>query len=73
MEEVTLLRAESERVGKTFGWLEDEWRRKGILWEAEEGAQLPRGVLAYAARQMSTFRTLRRAADQKFLELTRIK
>jgi len=72
-EELRLLRAESERVGKMFGWLEEEWRRKGNIWGTAEIVGVPRGALAYAARQTSMFGILRRSADQKFLTLGRMK
>ena len=70
-EEVRLLKAESERVGKTFRYFANKWRAWGES-EADSGnSQEYRGSRAGCWRREVTFLKLAISADIKYYELLR--
>ena len=76
-EEVTLLQAESERVGKSFRYYEHLWKGKAEAWArkgsgiiGERENRLRRGAEAMAWKKMGDFERLAKAAEAKFAEVT---
>ncbi|KAF8508051.1 hypothetical protein BU17DRAFT_100086 [Hysterangium stoloniferum] len=66
-EEVRLLGAEGERIGKTFRYLENIWKgRQGL---EEWNNNVTRGAAAFAHRQMLLFRNLAEIAEGHYEEL----
>ncbi|KIJ41631.1 hypothetical protein M422DRAFT_255248 [Sphaerobolus stellatus SS14] len=69
-EETKLLKAEGERVGKSFGWLKKQWQTRKMDWGRDD--DIPRGAVAYAARTATTFARLEQKGLAHFLELLKV-
>ena len=76
-EEVAVLQAESERVGKSFRYYEQLWKAKAELWSRKGSGiigewenRLKRGAEAMAWKKMGDFERLAKAAEAKFAEVT---
>lgn len=67
-EEVHLLRAEGERVGKTFRYLENTWRkRQAAALEATTcSINIGHGAAAFAHRQMLAVQRLAEIAENHY-------
>ena len=72
-EEVRLLRAESERIGRSFLYLKSECKNRGAALSMRDtgGSQgtSVKGAIAFAARQVSTFERLQRKAEKSFTQI----
>lgn len=75
-EEVILLHAESERVGKTFDYFQRHWKGQADTWrcrrqqgEVFKNGGVQRGAEAAAHRKVAMFARLARAANRRFEEV----
>ena len=69
-EEIRLLKAEGQRVGKSFEWLKKQWLTRKGLWELDVTA--PVGASAYASRCSQACERLQIKAERHFAELLAI-
>jgi len=61
------LRAESERIGKSFESIRENWNRLWREWRCDDS--ISRGAAAYVARMTAVFGRLQIAAEDKFRRL----
>ncbi|KIJ28516.1 hypothetical protein M422DRAFT_270206 [Sphaerobolus stellatus SS14] len=66
-EETKLLKAERQRVVKSYQWLKKDWLRRKEKWTQEQG--VPKGAVAFAARTTATFNILETRAAMHLTEL----